>query len=116
MMRATEIVMRILVTFYYDKPLAPSKRGIGAYAAILKDNGVDPELGRFLDDLVRVERNEGIHPEKLLTEVDAELLSTTARSAIIAMIRDMENRDAYLPLTQAAKDFQAQQNLAAAAS
>ena len=95
MMRAAEILIRSLVRDYYPNALKGSQRNLGQYVRLLADNGADPELVRFLDELVRVERNEGIHPEKLLSEVDAEVIVTAARGAIIAAVRDLNNRSFY---------------------
>jgi len=101
MMRAAEILIRNLVRDYYRNALKDSQRNLGQYVKLLADNGADPELVRFLDELVRVERNEGIHPEKLLSEVDAEVIVTAARGAIIAAVRDLNNRSFYDSLVPA---------------
>src|SRR6266404_2343755 len=95
MMRAAEILILGLVRDYYPVTLKESQRNLGQYVSLLSQNGAAPELVRFLDELLRVERNEGIHPTKLLTEVDAEVIVTAARGAIIAVVRDMGNRSFY---------------------
>ena len=45
--------------------------------------------------MARIERNEGIHPTRLLTEMEADMRYTVAKGAIIAMARDLMNRSFY---------------------
>ena len=73
----------------------------GNYISIIKKNGGDPELVRYLNEMARIERNEGIHPTKLLTEVEADMRYTVAKGAIMAMIRDFTNRSFYDSLVPA---------------
>ena len=94
-MRAAEIVMLVLLRDYYNQTLKESDRNWGNYIRVIKDNGGDPELVRYLNEMARIERNEGIHPTKLLNEEEADMRYTVAKGAIMAMIRDLKNRSFY---------------------
>ncbi len=84
-MRAVEVLVLELLDKYSAKPTADSQRNLGNYVKLLKEKGADAELTRFLDEVVRVERNESIHPTKLFSEAEADMIYSIAKSAIIAI-------------------------------
>jgi hypothetical protein len=98
MMRAAEIVVLWLLRTYYNESIPTAQRNWSQYIKILQKHGPDPALLRFLDEVVRFERNESIHPTKLLTEVEAQMIYTVAKGAIMAMMQHMKNLEAYDPL------------------
>lgn len=56
--------------------------------------------------MARIERNEGIHPTKLLNETEADMRYGVAKGAIMAMIRDLNNRSFYDSLVPAIRPTQ----------
>ncbi len=100
MMRAAEIVVLALLQEYYNESVPTAQRNWGQYVSILRRRGAPPDLLRFLDEVVRIERNESIHPTKLLTEVEAQIIHTIAKGAIMAMVEHIETLEAYDPLAE----------------
>jgi hypothetical protein len=101
-MRAVEVLVLELLEKYKAKPAADSQRNLGAYVKLLKDKNADAELARFLDEVVRVERNEGIHPTKLFSEAQADMTYSIAKSAIIAVVEDLGKERALTLLSASA--------------
>jgi len=97
-MRAAEIVVIDLLCKYYNLTIPTSQRNWGAYVAALKTHGAPPDLLSFLYEVVRVERNESIHPTKLMTEIEAQRIYTIAKGAIMAIMEHQETLKAYDPL------------------
>jgi hypothetical protein len=89
MMRAVEVLVLELLTKYGTPPPKESQRNLGNYVGLLKNKGAPEELLRFLNEMVRVERNENIHPAKLLSEAEADMIYSIAKSAIITIIADL---------------------------
>jgi hypothetical protein len=100
-MRAVEVLVLQLLAKYKAEP---KQRNLGAYMEALQAKKADPDLIRFLDEMVRVERNEGIHPTKLYTEAEADMTYSIAKSAIIAVIEDL-GKQPTVPLLPSSDDF-----------
>jgi hypothetical protein len=89
-MRAVELLVLELLTRYSAYPTKESQRNFGCYVKLLEGKQAGAELLRFLNEMVRIERNESIHPEKLLSEAEADMIYSIAKSAIIAIITDLD--------------------------
>lgn len=95
MLRAAEIVVLVLLRDYYSNEIKESQRNWGQYVKLLESNGADPALTQYLNEVVRLERNQGVHPTKLLTEPESSYISTLAKGAIMKMVAELQKRQAY---------------------
>jgi hypothetical protein len=91
-MRAAEIVLLALLPEYGISGPKKSDRNWGNYVKLLRDKGADAEMLKFLDELARFERNETIHPTKLLEPSDRDKVYTVAKGAIIIMQAEILKR------------------------
>jgi hypothetical protein len=108
MMRAVEVLVLELLTKYGATPPKESQRNLGNYVGLLKDKGAPEELLRFLNEMVRVERNENIHPAKLLSEAEADMIYSIAKSAIITIIADLDSGALTAAIADAAVEIKPQ--------
>lgn len=102
MMRAAEIVVLHLLREYYNETVPVAQRSWSRYVDLLGAHRPDQELLRYLGEVVRIERNESIHPTKLLDETEAQMVYTIAKGAIMAMLKQARTLEAYDPLVQLA--------------
>jgi hypothetical protein len=84
-MRAAEIVLLALLRQHKIAGLKKSERNWGNYLKLLHEKKIDEELHKFLDELARFERNETLHPTKLLSPAERDKIYTVAKGAIIVM-------------------------------
>jgi len=91
-MRAAEIVLLSLLAEFQIMDLKKSDRNWGGYVRLLRDAKADEEMLKFLDELARFERNETIHPTKLLQPAERDKIYTVAKGAIIIMQSEILKR------------------------
>jgi len=70
----------------------PTKRDLGYYISILKDNGADAKLIATLDNIRSLDRNPLMHPKDWLDKDEAIGIFNTAQTAFERLIADMERR------------------------
>ncbi len=90
MLRALEVEVR---DYIWLLPVAiPTKRDLGYYIGILKDNGADQKLIATLDNIRSLDRNPLIHPEDWLDRDDAIGIFNTTQVALERLISDLGKR------------------------
>jgi hypothetical protein len=96
-MRAVEVLVLELLSRYKVELKLESQRNLGNYVKLLKEKNADAQLTRYLDEMVRVERNESIHPTKLFSEAEADMIYSIAKSAIIVITANLSKGVIVLP-------------------
>lgn len=95
--RAAEAATKVYILAVRGTPVSDTerKRGLGGYANCLKqrDLNVDERIYTSLEQLVRLHRNPGIHPDQHISS--AEVIGTIGMvvSVIEVMALDMERRE-----------------------
>jgi hypothetical protein len=90
-MRAAELVLLELLKEYQVSPEKESQRNWGNYIKLLEGK-VDGELLLFLKELAKLERNETIHPTKMLIDVEQVKVYSVAKMVIVGMIEHLQKR------------------------
>jgi hypothetical protein len=89
--RATEGVIRQYFKAVVGSLPEAKNRNWGAYIRTLEKHGADQKVTGFLDHIRQLYRNPVIHPEEHLEIEDAEILLSLCTSAIIQMVKAIQN-------------------------
>ena len=89
---ALRAVEAIVVDYLKQLNVSSSKRDWGEYIKLLGENEANPNATAVLDQLRKLHRNPLMHPEATLTINQAIDVFQLCRSAISALIDDMESR------------------------